>query len=57
MCYSYIVLELSEENTELIGSFMNYLNSEIEKMRNSNDTNAKKGAIMAIGKFSCLLIG
>lgn len=30
---------------------MNQLNTEIEKMRNSNDTNSKKGAILAIGKL------
>ena len=47
--FRYIVTELSEENKDHISTFMNQLNGEIEKMRNSSDINAKKGAILAIG--------
>ena len=35
---------------------MNQLNAEIEKMRNSNDTNAKKGAILAIGEPTSFIL-
>ena len=46
---SYITTELSEESKDHVTYFMNQLNTEIEKMRSSNDTNSKKGAILAIG--------
>ena len=53
---SYITTELSEESKDHVTYFMNQLNTEIEKMRSSNDTNSKKGAILAIGLLLVLAI-